>query len=90
MKSDGFGRNVFKFEKFSARLNPFFRDDHRQKQPENFNLKRNGSFSSFLFATFLVAFIALEGIGSRAVQIHSQNFIICIRIYRFPRRFQFY
>ena len=49
-----------------------FRDDHRLKQPENFKLKRNGFFSSFIFATVLVAFIGLEGNGSRAVQIHSQ------------------
>ena len=38
-----------------------FRGDHRQKQPENFRLKHNGLFSSFLFATVQVAFIALEG-----------------------------
>ena len=35
-------------------------------------ISSNGLSSSFLFATVLVAFIALEGNGSRAVQIHSQ------------------
>ena len=45
-------------------------DDHRQKQPEIFKLKSNGFFfSSFLFATIQVVFIALEGNGSRAVQL---------------------
>ena len=38
----------------------------------------------------LVAFIGLEGSGSRVVQIHSQYFNICIPIYIFPRRFQFH
>ena len=62
--------------------NQIFRHDHRQRQPEIFKLKRNESFSSFLSATVLVAFIALGGInGSRAVQIHWQYSNIFIRIY---------
>ena len=62
-------RNVHKNTK------SIFRDDLRQKQPENFTLKQNGLFSSFLFATVLVAFIALEGNDSRAVKMHSQDFL---------------
>ena len=76
-------RNVHKNTK------SIFRDDLRQKQPENFTLKQNGLFSSFLFATVPVAFIALEGNDSRAVKMHSQDFNIFIRIYISPSSFQF-
>ena len=69
--------------------NSIVRDDHRQKQLELFRLKHNGLFSSFVFATVLVAFIALEGNDSRAVKMHLQHFNICIRIDIFSRRFPF-
>ena len=48
-------RNVHKNTK------SIFRDDHLEKQPENLRLKLNELFSSFLFATVLIAFITLEG-----------------------------
>ena len=48
-------------------MESIFRDDHGQKQPENFKLKRNGFFSSFLFTNVLPAFIVLEGNGSNTL-----------------------
>ena len=74
-------------------MKSIFRDDHRQKQPENFKLKRNGFFSRFLklFATVLVAFIVLE---AHVVMVlvefkYTRNTLIflCVFIYH-PRRLQ--
>ena len=54
-----------------------------ENNPLLFSLKSNGLFSSFVFATVLVALIALEANNSRAVKIHSQHFYIFIRVYVF-------